>query len=125
MTKYFSLLFLFDLTACSELPNVPHAHISEADRRAEFQEGNLIHFDCEAGYTSDQISTFVCTSEGWLATRRGMCFCKFNVFFCFTLMTVKSAKKLSSKCKIQIQEFVFILSRKYNTLMQRISCHFN
>uniref|UniRef100_A0A3P9H2R8 Sushi domain-containing protein n=1 Tax=Oryzias latipes TaxID=8090 RepID=A0A3P9H2R8_ORYLA len=74
LTKYFSLLFLFDLIACSELPNVPHAHITEADRRAEFREGNLIHFDCEAGYTSDQISTFVCTSEGWLATRRGMCF---------------------------------------------------
>uniref|UniRef100_A0A3P9H3Q1 Sushi domain-containing protein n=1 Tax=Oryzias latipes TaxID=8090 RepID=A0A3P9H3Q1_ORYLA len=66
--------FSLSLNACSELPNVPHAHITEADRRAEFREGNLIHFDCEAGYTSDQISTFVCTSEGWLATRRGMCF---------------------------------------------------
>lgn len=79
--------FLFDLVACSELPNVPFARVSEVDRKAEYQEGDVIHFNCEEGYTSDHTSTFVCTSDGWISTRLGTCFCELNVLFHFMLTT--------------------------------------
>ncbi|KAF6724329.1 Complement factor H [Oryzias melastigma] len=62
------------IKACSELPNVPFARVSEVDRKAEYQEGDVIHFNCEEGYTSDHTSTFVCTSDGWISTRLGTCF---------------------------------------------------
>ncbi|CAI5637023.1 unnamed protein product [Oreochromis niloticus] len=59
---------------CSELPNVPHAHVSEGTSKAVYQEGDVIHFSCESGYISDQISKFVCTTDGWLVVRQGKCY---------------------------------------------------
>ncbi|XP_070688395.1 complement factor H-like [Pempheris klunzingeri] len=59
---------------CSRLPDVTHAHITEETKRAEYQEGNMIHFTCEPGYTSGAIIKYVCTSEGWVSVRRGRCY---------------------------------------------------
>ncbi|XP_008293942.1 complement factor H like 4, partial [Stegastes partitus] len=60
--------------ACSKLPDVPHAHVSQETKKAEYQEGDVVHFPCEPGYISDHTSKYVCTSEGWLVIRRGMCY---------------------------------------------------
>ena len=68
------------LSACSKAPDVPHAHVSENTKKAEYQEGNVIDFECDSGYTSDQSSKFVCTSRGWHVVHQGTCFCKFNGF---------------------------------------------
>ncbi|XP_045905841.1 complement factor H-related protein 1-like isoform X2 [Micropterus dolomieu] len=60
--------------SCSTLPDVPHAHISEETKKADYQEGDVIHFTCEPGYTSGPTIKYVCTSGGWLAVRQGTCF---------------------------------------------------
>lgn len=71
------------LIACSTLPDVPHAHISEETKKADYQEGDVIHFTCEPGYTSGPTIKYVCTSGGWLAVRQGTCFCELTGFlFC-------------------------------------------
>uniref|UniRef100_A0A3B4VEZ1 Sushi domain-containing protein n=1 Tax=Seriola dumerili TaxID=41447 RepID=A0A3B4VEZ1_SERDU len=59
--------------SCSTLPDVPHAHVSEETKKSEYQEGDVIHFTCETGYTSSPTIKYVCSSEGWLAVRRGKC----------------------------------------------------
>ncbi|XP_071342422.1 complement factor H-related protein 1-like isoform X2 [Trachinotus anak] len=59
--------------ACSTLPEVPHAHVSEETKKSEYQEGDVIHFTCESGYTSGPVIKYVCSSEGWLAVRQGTC----------------------------------------------------
>ncbi|KAA8589411.1 hypothetical protein FQN60_012776 [Etheostoma spectabile] len=57
------------IDACSKLPDVPHAHLSK-----EFQEGELINFTCEPGYTtSSPTISYACSSEGWLTVNPGMC----------------------------------------------------
>ncbi|XP_026003866.1 complement factor H-related protein 5-like [Astatotilapia calliptera] len=71
---------------CSELPNVPHAHVSEGTSKAVYQEGDVIHFSCESGYISDQISKFVCTADGWLVVHQGKC------YSCSTLPDVPHAQ---------------------------------
>ncbi|XP_075342084.1 complement factor H-related protein 2-like [Odontesthes bonariensis] len=60
--------------ACSKAPAVPHAHVSEETKKAEYHQGNVINFECDSGYTSDQSSQFVCTSRGWHVVRQGTCF---------------------------------------------------
>ncbi|XP_072244865.1 complement factor H-like [Leuresthes tenuis] len=60
--------------ACSKAPDVPHTHVSEDTKKAEYQEWNVINFECYSGYTSDQSSKFVCTSRGWHVVRQGTCF---------------------------------------------------
>ncbi|XP_067452268.1 complement factor H-like [Thunnus thynnus] len=60
--------------SCSELPDVPHASISEETKKAEYQEGDMIHFTCDPGYISGPTIKYVCTSTGWLAVHRGACY---------------------------------------------------
>ncbi|TKS75133.1 Complement factor H H factor 1 [Collichthys lucidus] len=60
--------------ACSPLPDVPHAFVSEETKKDEYQEGDVIDFTCEPGYTSSQPSKYVCTRDGWLAVRQGKCY---------------------------------------------------
>ncbi|XP_059197204.1 complement factor H-like isoform X2 [Centropristis striata] len=82
--RLFYLLWLFFLLlnvdksfqqiACPTLPDVPHAHVSEETKRAEYQGGHVIHFTCEPGYKkSGPNIKYVCTSEGWLAVEQGTC----------------------------------------------------
>ncbi|XP_073331839.1 complement factor H-like [Pagrus major] len=59
---------------CSELPDVPHAYLSEETERAEYQEGHVIHFTCEMGYISGPTIRYVCTSGGWVAIHKGQCY---------------------------------------------------
>uniref|UniRef100_A0A3B4XWM2 Sushi domain-containing protein n=1 Tax=Seriola lalandi dorsalis TaxID=1841481 RepID=A0A3B4XWM2_SERLL len=59
--------------SCSTLPDVPNAHVSEDTKKSEYQEGDVIHFTCESGYTSSPTIKYVCSSEGWLAVRQGKC----------------------------------------------------
>ncbi|XP_040896645.1 complement factor H like 5 [Toxotes jaculatrix] len=59
--------------SCSTLPSVLHAHISEETRKSEYQVGDVIHFTCESGYTSDPSITYVCSTAGWVAVRQGTC----------------------------------------------------
>ncbi|XP_039984434.1 complement factor H-related protein 1-like [Xiphias gladius] len=59
--------------SCATLPDVPHAYISEETKRPEYQEGNIIHFTCESGYTSGSTIKYVCSDEGWLAVHQGAC----------------------------------------------------
>uniref|UniRef100_A0A672IQP1 Sushi domain-containing protein n=1 Tax=Salarias fasciatus TaxID=181472 RepID=A0A672IQP1_SALFA len=59
---------------CSKVPDIPHGHVSEGTKKSEYQEGDVIHFSCDAGYIADLTSKYVCTSEGWLVIRRGTCY---------------------------------------------------
>uniref|UniRef100_A0A4W6F7G8 Complement factor H like 4 n=1 Tax=Lates calcarifer TaxID=8187 RepID=A0A4W6F7G8_LATCA len=52
--------------ACSKLPDVPHAYVSEETKRAEYEEGHVIYFTCETGYISGPTIRYVCTRNGWL-----------------------------------------------------------
>lgn len=70
----------FCLLACLKLPDVPHTQVSEETKKAEYQEGDVIHFTCETGYKSDQTSKYVCTRNGWLTVRQGTCYCELNDF---------------------------------------------
>ncbi|TMS20723.1 Complement factor H, partial [Larimichthys crocea] len=60
--------------ACSTLPDVPHAFVSDETKKDEYQEGDVIDFTCGPGYTSSQPSKYVCTRDGWLAVRQGKCY---------------------------------------------------
>ncbi|XP_067454258.1 complement factor H-like [Thunnus thynnus] len=60
--------------ACSRLPDVPHAHVSEETKKSEYQEHDVIHFTCEPGYISYETSKYVCTHEGWLTVRQETCY---------------------------------------------------
>ncbi|XP_044056029.1 complement factor H-like [Siniperca chuatsi] len=60
--------------SCSTLPDVPHAHVSEETKKAEYQEADVIHFTCEPRYISGPTIKYVCTSKGWLAVRQGTCY---------------------------------------------------
>ncbi|XP_053177944.1 complement factor H-related protein 1-like [Scomber japonicus] len=60
--------------SCSELPNVPHASISGETEKADYREGDLIHFTCDPGYLSGPTIKYVCTSRGWLAVHQGACY---------------------------------------------------
>ncbi|KAM4629784.1 complement factor H-related protein 1-like [Polymixia lowei] len=63
-------------TACSKLPDVPKAHVSEESRKSEYQEGNEIYFTCETGYISGPTITYICTIKGWLQIRGVKCYLK-------------------------------------------------
>uniref|UniRef100_A0A3P9K5X6 Sushi domain-containing protein n=1 Tax=Oryzias latipes TaxID=8090 RepID=A0A3P9K5X6_ORYLA len=69
-----SLCRVLWISSCSELPNVPHAHISEETRKAVYQQGDMLRFTCDAGFTSDLPITYVCGSEGWVSIRKGSCY---------------------------------------------------
>uniref|UniRef100_A0A8D3B9K5 Sushi domain-containing protein n=1 Tax=Scophthalmus maximus TaxID=52904 RepID=A0A8D3B9K5_SCOMX len=62
--------------ACSKIPDVPHASVSDETNRAEYPEGHLIHFTCETGYISGLTIRYVCTSAGWVAVHDGKCYLK-------------------------------------------------
>lgn len=73
------------LLVCSKLPEVPHAHVSEETRKAEYEFDNVIHFTCETGYISGPTIRYVCTTDGWFAIHQGVCYCELNDFpFCFS-----------------------------------------
>ncbi|XP_055364603.1 complement factor H-like [Betta splendens] len=84
INMYFSFVLLFLLcrnvelsvsqNACSVLPDVPHARVSDSSKKAEYPEGHVIHFTCESGFTSDQTPRYVCSSGGWLKVRSGSCY---------------------------------------------------
>ncbi|XP_039668143.1 sushi, von Willebrand factor type A, EGF and pentraxin domain-containing protein 1-like isoform X3 [Perca fluviatilis] len=59
--------------ACPKPPEVPHASVSEVTKKAVYQQGNVIHFVCETGYTSFPPIRYACTENGWLLTSRGRC----------------------------------------------------
>ncbi|KAF7648106.1 hypothetical protein LDENG_00161560 [Lucifuga dentata] len=61
---------------CSELPDVPHAHISEESKKSEYEQGDVIYFTCETGYISGPAIKYECTNGGWLGRRRGTCYLK-------------------------------------------------
>uniref|UniRef100_A0AAQ6IG79 Sushi domain-containing protein n=1 Tax=Anabas testudineus TaxID=64144 RepID=A0AAQ6IG79_ANATE len=84
--------------ACSNLPDVPHAQVSEDTKKAEYQEGDVIHFTCETGYQSDQTSKYVCTRGGWLAVRQGTC------YSCSTLPQVHHARISEETRKTEYQQ---------------------
>ncbi|XP_033478143.2 complement factor H-related protein 2-like isoform X1 [Epinephelus lanceolatus] len=59
--------------ACSKLPDVPHAQVS--DQQQQYQEGDLIQFTCKPGYTASvPAMKYLCMSEGWRAVRQGTCY---------------------------------------------------
>ncbi|XP_039984433.1 complement factor H-like [Xiphias gladius] len=60
--------------ACATLPDVPNGHVSEETKKAEYQEGDQIHFACETGYISGPTITYSCSREGWVAVRQGSCY---------------------------------------------------
>ncbi|XP_067369013.1 complement factor H-like [Channa argus] len=60
--------------SCSQLPVVPHAQVSEDTRKDGYQLGDVIHFTCEAGYTSDLTLKYVCLMQGWLEVHYGKCY---------------------------------------------------
>ncbi|XP_071059127.1 complement factor H-like [Pseudochaenichthys georgianus] len=62
--------------ACAKVPHIPHAHVVDETKRAEYQEGNVIHFACETGYISGLTIKYVCTNEGWHVLRKGSCYLK-------------------------------------------------
>nr|XP_020442854.1 sushi, von Willebrand factor type A, EGF and pentraxin domain-containing protein 1-like isoform X2 [Monopterus albus] len=62
--------------ACSQLPDVPHAYVSEDTKRTEYPEQHVIHFKCETGYISGLNIRYVCTSAGWKPSQKGSCYLK-------------------------------------------------
>ncbi|XP_068446215.1 complement factor H-like [Clinocottus analis] len=64
--------------ACSRLPDVPHAQVSENTKKAEYQNGDVIQFTCDTGYTSGPAISYACnsTSGNWTEVRRGSCYLK-------------------------------------------------
>ncbi|XP_054645337.1 complement factor H-like isoform X2 [Dunckerocampus dactyliophorus] len=58
---------------CLTLPDVPHGHVSEETEKTEYQQGDIIHFTCETGYTSGITIRYMCSNEGWVEVRRGSC----------------------------------------------------
>nr|XP_033478142.1 complement factor H-like isoform X2 [Epinephelus lanceolatus] len=59
--------------ACSKLPDVPHAQVS--DQQQQYQEGDLIQFTCKPGYTASvPAMKYLCMREGWRAVRQGTCY---------------------------------------------------
>ncbi|KAI9517663.1 hypothetical protein NQZ68_004885 [Dissostichus eleginoides] len=62
--------------ACPMVPHIPNAHVVDETKKAEYQEGNVIHFACETGYISGPTIRYACTSEGWIALRAGRCYLK-------------------------------------------------
>ncbi|XP_034093345.1 complement factor H-like [Gymnodraco acuticeps] len=59
--------------ACPKVPHIPHAHVVDETKKAEYQEGNVIHFACETGYISGITIKYVCTNEEWHELRKGSC----------------------------------------------------
>ncbi|XP_031138152.1 complement factor H-like isoform X1 [Sander lucioperca] len=66
--------------ACPNLPEVPHASVSEVTKKAVYHQGSVIQFVCEIGYTSFPPIKYACTENGWLPLSRGRCILKPCVF---------------------------------------------
>uniref|UniRef100_A0AAQ6ISH8 Sushi domain-containing protein n=1 Tax=Anabas testudineus TaxID=64144 RepID=A0AAQ6ISH8_ANATE len=95
---HFSLILLFlhllgnvdvslSQNACSTLPQVHHARISEETRKTEYQQGHVIEFTCDPGYKSSLTIKYACTSGGWLAISGGSCTCKSVVILFYAFNT--------------------------------------
>lgn len=74
------LLFLWDCVEltlannrCSQLPTYERAFVSAGYIKAEYQQGDVIYFSCDPGYTSGLNTTYVCTEYGWRAATFGQC----------------------------------------------------
>ncbi|KAF3835461.1 hypothetical protein F7725_028019 [Dissostichus mawsoni] len=67
---------LITCTPCPMVPHIPNAHVVDETKKAEYQEGNVIHFACETGYISGPTIRYACTSEGWIALHAGRCYLK-------------------------------------------------
>uniref|UniRef100_A0A3Q3L8B2 Complement factor H-like n=1 Tax=Labrus bergylta TaxID=56723 RepID=A0A3Q3L8B2_9LABR len=61
---------------CSQLPDIPHAHVSDNTKKDEYQQGNVIRFTCEIGYISGPPIRYVCSESGWIAVHEGTCYLK-------------------------------------------------
>ncbi|XP_060890800.1 complement factor H-related protein 2-like, partial [Labrus mixtus] len=61
---------------CSQLPDIPHAHVSDNTKKDEYQQGNVIRFTCETGYISGPPIRYVCSEGGWIAVHEGTCYLK-------------------------------------------------
>uniref|UniRef100_A0A669B8Z5 Sushi domain-containing protein n=1 Tax=Oreochromis niloticus TaxID=8128 RepID=A0A669B8Z5_ORENI len=70
----FPILHFFCVLACSTLPDVPHAQVTQETRKSQYQAGDMIHFDCESGYTSALTIKYVCTTEAWQPLQKGSCY---------------------------------------------------
>ncbi|XP_034386181.1 complement factor H-like isoform X1 [Cyclopterus lumpus] len=64
--------------ACSRLPDVPHAQLSENTKKAEYQKGDMIQFTCDTGYISGPTITYKCnsTTGNWTEVRKASCYLK-------------------------------------------------
>lgn len=69
--------------ACPNPPSVPHAFITDGTKKAEYQQGDVIHLICETGYISGPMIKYACTNEGWFAVRQGTCICKLILLHTF------------------------------------------
>ncbi|XP_069009110.1 complement factor H-like [Embiotoca jacksoni] len=64
------------IDACSKLPLVPLAFVSDATQKAEYEKGDVIDFTCETGYISSSTIKYVCIAGGWLEVLRERCYLK-------------------------------------------------
>lgn len=90
------------LLACSKLPDVPHAHVSDETKRSEFYEGNVIRFTCDRGYKSEETSLQVCTSVGWVALRGGGCYSELHTFTLSHTVNMGPTTKKKTSCCITV-----------------------
>lgn len=92
---FFSHFILFCVLACSTLPDVPHAQVTQETRKSQYQAGHMIHFACEPGYTSALTIKYVCTTEGWQPLQRGSCYREFKSFLFFSHSHVNDYSSIS------------------------------
>uniref|UniRef100_A0A669F1V2 Sushi domain-containing protein n=1 Tax=Oreochromis niloticus TaxID=8128 RepID=A0A669F1V2_ORENI len=95
-----ALLLLVVMMACSTLPDVPHAQVTQETRKSQYQAGDMIHFDCESGYTSALTIKYVCTTEAWQPLQKGSCYREFKSFLFFSHSHVNDYSSIisSSRC---------------------------
>lgn len=67
---------LLCLSVCPVAPVIPHASVAEEYKKPQYQQGDVIYYACETGYTSGPPIKYACTSEGWHVLRKGRCDCK-------------------------------------------------
>ncbi|XP_055077528.1 complement factor H-like [Periophthalmus magnuspinnatus] len=65
--------FTSTLKECSKLPSVQHAFVLDEYKKAEYQEGDVIYFCCDPGFTTGLNTTYICTEHGWRAATIGQC----------------------------------------------------
>ncbi|XP_033821138.2 complement factor H-like [Periophthalmus magnuspinnatus] len=65
--------FTSTLKECSKLPSFQHAFVLDEYKKAEYQEGDVIYFCCDPGFTTGLNTTYICTEHGWRAATIGQC----------------------------------------------------